>query len=429
MNRIATLLLALLSLTLPLSAQEQQEAECHVATLPSLAKQAVEYSVGEQSSYKQQETEESFTAQLDYEQQEAEDSVAARLDYEPTDSVVTKPKSKRLDRRFERFVKKFIDFNNYDTTYISPNRYNYALMLCNNSIFESYSIGASEPRRQKIGFASNPSYKIGAYFGWRWIFIGWTVDAQQLFGGKKNSSKKTEFTLNLYSSKLGVDFYYWKIGNDFKIKTLQGFSDGTSSDVRDKQTVSINFDGLQAIIKGLNLYYIFNNRHFSYPAAFSQSTNQRKSAGSLLSGISYSEHRMTFDYGKLPQWILSEASPAMHVDKLEYTDLSLHFGYAYNWVFARNCLACLSIAPAVAYKRSLIHSTEEQGTDTHHGINFDFITRAALVYNNAKYFAGLSWVNHTYDYSRRSLQTSNSMGTLQFYVGFNFGLKREYRGK
>ncbi len=444
MNRIAvTLLLAALTLTLSLPSYAkdaqpfhiQKEAADSVAAQTADANTQTFYKrqegmdgVKAQSSYKQQERKESVAALPSYKQKEPMDSVA-ESQQEATDSIASKPKSKRLDRRFERFVKKFIDFNNYDTTYISPNRYNYAIMLCNNSIFESYSIGASDPRRQKISFASNPSYKIGAYFGWRWIFIGWTVDAQQLFGGKKNNSKKTEFTLNLYSSKLGVDFYYWKIGNDFKIKTLQGFTDGTSSDVRDRQSVSINFDGLQATIKGLNLYYIFNNRHFSYPAAFSQSTNQRKSAGSLLSGISYSEHRMTFDYGKLPQWILSEASPAMHVDKLEYTDLSLHFGYAYNWVFARNCLACLSIAPAVAYKRSLIHSTEEQGTDTHHGVNLDFITRAALVYNNAKYFAGLSWVNHTYDYSRRSLQTSNSMGTLQLYVGFNFGLKREYRGK
>lgn len=349
---------------------------------------------------------------------------------ETADTIAQRSKSQRIDRRFERFVKRFIDFNNYDTTYISPNRYNYAVMLCNNSIFESYRIGTTEPRRQQFSFAPNPSYKIGAYFGWRWIFIGWSVDARQLFGGSgKENSKKTEFTLNLYSSKIGVDFYYWKIGNDFKIKELQGFTDGSSSEVLNKQDVSINFDGLRASVKGFNLYYIFNNRHFSYPAAFSQSTNQRKSAGSFLSGFSYSQHRMTFDYAKLPEWILTQTVTPLRVDKLQYADLSLHFGYAYNWVFARNCLACLSLTPAVAYKRSRIHSSYEAGDESHHGLNFDFITRAALVYNNAKYFAGLSWVNHTYDYRRHNLQTSNSLGTLQLYIGFNFGLKREYRKK
>ena len=32
------------------------------------------------------------------------------------------------------------------------------------------------------------------------------------------------------------------------------------------------FDGFKSSIKGFNLYYIFNHRRFSYPAAYSQST-------------------------------------------------------------------------------------------------------------------------------------------------------------
>ena len=49
-------------------------------------------------------------------------------------------------------------------------------------------------------------------------------------------------------------------------------------------------------MKGLNLYYIFNNRRFSYPAAFSQSTNQRRSAGSFIIGFSVSAHNLDFDH-------------------------------------------------------------------------------------------------------------------------------------
>ena len=45
-----------------------------------------------------------------------------------------------------------------------------------------------------------------------------------------------------------------------------------------------NFGGLTSTIKGFNLYYIFNHRRFSYPAAFSQSTIQRRSAGSPFVG-------------------------------------------------------------------------------------------------------------------------------------------------
>lgn len=348
---------------------------------------------------------------------------------ESSDSVPSKKRVRPI-RKFEKFIKEFIDFNNYDTTYISPNRYNYAFMLTNNTIFEHYRIGTSEPKVQRMSFAPNPSYKIGAYFGWRWIFIGWSMDAAEVFGGhNKHNSKKTEFTLNLYSSKIGVDFYYWKIGNDFKLKTLEGFTSPSASDEATTLRTSIDFSGMNAYIKGFNMYYIFNNKHFSYPAAFSQSTNQRKSAGSFLSGISYSSHKMSFDYMQLPEWILTQMEEPLKVDKVEYKDFSIHFGYAYNWVFAKNCLACLSVAPAAAYKRSRIYSQYEENNDRHHNINFDLITRAAIVYNNSKYFAGVSWVGHTYDYKQEYFSMKNTLGTLQFYVGFNFGKKRQYRDK
>ena len=48
-----------------------------------------------------------------------------------------------------------------------------------------------------------------------------------------------------------------------------------------------DFTGFQSNIKGLNAYWIFNHKHFSYPAAYSQSTNQRKSCGSLMAGFAY----------------------------------------------------------------------------------------------------------------------------------------------
>ena len=134
-------------------------------------------------------------------------SCTCSMAQEITDTVSSQKKRVRPLRRFEKFIKEFIDFNNYDTTYISPNRYNFAVMLTNNTIFEHYRISTSEPKEQQMSFAPNPSYKIGAYFGWRWFFIGWSVDAAEVFGGhNKQNSKKTEFTFNLYSSKIGVDF-------------------------------------------------------------------------------------------------------------------------------------------------------------------------------------------------------------------------------
>lgn len=187
---------------------------------------------------------------------------------------------------------------------------------------------------------------------------------------------------------------------------------------------TFRFDGLKSEMKGINLYYIFNNRRFSYPAAYSQSTNQRKSAGSLIAGFSYSRHKFLFDPGQLPENISGQLEDNMRFRKIRYIDYSLNFGYGYNWVFAKNCLANLSVTPAVGYKASNIYFENEAYNETDHNINFDVITRAAVVYNNTKYYVGASLLAHTYDYHRKRFWINNTYGILQFYVGFNFNKKR-----
>ena len=334
-----------------------------------------------------------------------------------TDSVIpAKPSA------FKRAIRKFMNFSDFDTLYISPNRYNYALMTTHFSNFEYYSVTSNLPQPQKLSFSPNPHNKIGLYFGWRWIFLGWSVDVDDIYRKTNRRNKGTEFDLSLYSSKLGVDIFYRRTGNDYKIHKVTGFDDIASD-------YSESFDGLKVDMKGLNLFYVFNYRRFSYPAAFSQSTNQRRSAGSMIAGFSISTHDLNFDYTRLPQAIQGSMNEDMKVEHIKYTNISLTFGYAYNWVFARNWLACLSLTPAVAYKTSRIEKIESQTNDWYKNFNIDFILRAGVVYNNSKFFAGTSFVGRSYDYYRDNFSMNNGFGTLQVYAGFNFYLKKQYKKK
>lgn len=147
------------------------------------------------------------------------------------------------------------EFNAVDTTYISPNLYNLAFMLESSSWYEYYRLGSKGNNgEQSLGFSPNASFKLGVYFGWRWIFLGYSFDVKDIFGGHKNKAKKTEMALNLYSSKFGVDLYYRKTGSDFKIRSSSGFDLKTP-------IKNLNFNGLQSKIKGLNAYWIFNYKN------------------------------------------------------------------------------------------------------------------------------------------------------------------------
>lgn len=341
-----------------------------------------------------------------------------RKDTSACDSVRTEVKP----TPFKRAIKRFMNFSDFDTLYISPNRYNYAFLVSHFSNFEYYSVSSDTPQPQKISFSPIPNNKIGLYFGWRWIFLGWSVNIDDLSRKTNRRNRGTEFDLSLYSSKLGVDLFYRRTGNNYKIHRFNGFSDNTPPGY------STDFDGLKVDIRGVNVYYIFNNRRFSYPAAFSQSTNQRRNAGTLIAGFSFSKHKLDFDFTRLPDFIQETMNPGMKVDRIKYTNASLSFGYAYNWVFARNCLASLSLTPAIAYKASNVAS-EAHPNRWYGNFNLDFLLRAGIVYNNGKYYVGTSFLGKNYNYHRNNFSLDNGFGILQIYAGFNFNLKKEFRKK
>jgi hypothetical protein len=304
--------------------------------------------------------------------------------------------------------------NDIDTNYISPNLYNLAFMLEHSTWYEHYQLGTNQNHQnQQLNFSPNLGTKMGIYFGWRWIFLGYTFDIEDIFGDNKNKPKKKEMSLNIYSSKFGVDLYYRKTGSDFKLRSQEGFN-------LDNQFKNIQFDGLQSNIIGLNAYWIFNHKKFSYPAVYSQSTNQRKSAGSFMAGFSYSRHKIFFDHNKLPDPMKENLNPHLQFNKIKYSDYSFGFGYGYNWVFAKNWVSNLSLLPGIGFKKSKIDDNDFKDEHWIKDINFNLITRAGVVYNNSKYFAGASLVMHTYDYRKPNLSVTNSFGTLRIYAGFNF---------
>ena len=115
-------------------------------------------------------------------------------------------------------------------------------MLEHSSWYEYYRLGSnSNNGEQSISFSPNANFKLGVYFGWRWIFLGYSFDVKDIFGGHKNKAKKTEMALNLYSSKFGVDLYWRKTGSDFKIRSYNGFQLNTP-------TKNMDFNGFQRLL-------------------------------------------------------------------------------------------------------------------------------------------------------------------------------------
>jgi hypothetical protein len=240
---------------------------------------------------------------------------------------------------------------------------------------------------------------------------------------------RKEFDISIYSSQVGADLHYRRTGHDYKIRDVKlGY--GIDGDLFE----GIPFSGVNVGITGLNVYYIFNHGRFSYPAAFGQSTCQKISCGSWLAGAGYTKNTLDLDYELLYK-TLSSKMPVEEVKldsglmfkSIKYNDFMISGGYAYNWVFAKNWLACASGQLGLAYKTTYGEVADEKKGFDLKKVNLDLIGRFALVYNNTRWYTGLSVILRTNNYHTSRFTANNIFGSFNAYIGYNFKLKSKYK--
>ena len=324
----------------------------------------------------------------------------------------------------KRTLRKFTDI---DTNYVEPQHYNWALMVQGTYNYDIYRLSTKGDNEQTVTFAPAPAFKFGPYFGWRWIFLGYTIDLKSL----SFTQKKREFDFSFYAAQVGVDLYYRRTGSDYMIRNVDLGKDINTAPLED-----IPFDGLNVGITGFNAYYIFNHKRFSYPAAFNQSTMQKISCGSWMTGLGYIRNSLEFDYDRMQQLASERLHRPIQLDSglmfnsVKYYNLNASVGYAYNWVFARNCLFCSSLSLALSYKKTRGTTADEDnsGFDLNN-FNVDGIGRFGVVWNNNKWYAGASAIVRTYKYHKSRFAANNIFGSLNIYAGFNFGPRGPYKKK
>lgn len=336
---------------------------------------------------------------------------------------VKKKKPNVLKRSLKWFGRAFNHLNATDSDYIEPQQFPMTVMTQGTYTYEVYTLKSKDG--QSISFGPDGAFKVGPYFGWSVIFLGYTIGFSQV-----SFDTKKEFTLSLYTPALGFDLFYRRTGSDYRIRGAE-FANG----VKAGSLENVPFDGLKVGITGFNIYYIYNHRRFSFPASFSQSTCQLKSCGSPIFGVGYTRHSLSLDYEALVS-LVDEKIPGIVLSKdldfneVKYTDISFQGGYAYNWVFAKNLLVSGSVQLALGYKHSWSDRKKKRIEDifkdfSFSNFNIDGVGRVAAVWNTSRWYAGISAIAHLYNYSKSQFSTRNLFGQVNVYVGLNFGKRKK----
>ena len=206
-----------------------------------------------------------------------------------------------------------------------------------------------------------------------------------------------ELGFRSYGKRFGFDIAYQDASNFKGWQELNG--------ERRDFTTSEEMFKLRTL--NVNGYYVFNHRRFSYPAAFSHSYIQRRSAGSfLLAASAQGQH------GE----VNNETSISFKM-----TNIGIGAGYGYNFVPARGWLIHLSALPTfIVYTNTSLTMGSTEVPLHYHFPEVIITGRGAIVKQIGRsMFVGLSMVYYfTNIGSEKSLTVRNEKWLSHLYFGF-----------
>ncbi len=214
----------------------------------------------------------------------------------------------------------------------------------------------------------------------------------------KLTGKYRDFELNFnsYGRRFGFDVIYQDA------KNFKGWHDHDGMDRIELP------DGLLSVkTLNLNAFYVFNSRRFSYPAAFSQSYIQRKSAGSFLLAASGMGQHASLDWEQEMQ--------------LKMANISIGAGYGYNYVPSQSWLLHISALPTFIVYSYTSMTFGDTRIPLHYHFPETIITgRGAVVHQWGNKFLGLSMV---FNFTNIGHEDSLAIHNIKWRVRTFFGLK------
>lgn len=204
----------------------------------------------------------------------------------------------------------------------------------------------------------------------------------------KGRTKALDFQIHHYGRKFIIDLF---------IQKYHGFYTADDSNKNIKLYPDLNIQQYGAFGQ-----YVFNNKKFSYKAAFNQNERQLKSAGSFLlgGGVYFSK--------------IDSDSSFVYKSKnsLRNFQFGVSGGYAYTWAIDKRWFASGSATVGANFGTERINDFGKRKIE----ISPTFFPRISVGYNKENWSLGLSYINNLIFSSFTDKNTDNiglSSGNLQ----------------
>lgn len=227
-------------------------------------------------------------------------------------------------------------------------------------------------------------------------YLGFTLSAALNPAKLMGKYRDYELNFNSYGRRFGFDVIYQDAHN------FTGWHDHEGM-----ERIMLPDGMLKVKTLNLNAFYIFNSRRFSYPAAFSQSYIQRRSAGSFLLAASGMAQRASLDWDQEMQ--------------LKIVNVGFGAGYGYNYVPNKGWLLHISALPTFIVYSNTSMTFGDNRIPLHYHFPEVIITgRGAVVRQWSNKFLGMSMV---FNFSNNGDEASLALHNIKWRIRTFFGLR------
>jgi hypothetical protein len=299
--------------------------------------------------------------------------------------------------------------NVYDTNYIESYKKQLTTRLYTSRKYTDFKM---RDREKNATLNYHPNDRLNLGFGATYRAITLNIGINFPFINKDDEKYgKTDY-LDLQSHML-----FRKLTIEFYLSFFKGYH------IANPHSILLNYDetgvfpqrrDLLTINGGITAYYIFNNKKFSYRAAFNQDERQKKSAGTFLAGPAIFSNYIEGDSSLIPNNVFPEDFfDYYQLKRGRYTKALICAGYAHNFIVKEKIFFTLSLITGFGGGFMKIYSEENDIESLNNiDVSLTYTFRSAVGYNSKRFFVGASYIN-------TSLHNPTPIGKTKFV--FNAG--------
>lgn len=308
-----------------------------------------------------------------------------------------------------------------DSAYIEDYTEDITFRVFGSRKYTKYDIVDSK-KKKDILYRPNSNFNIGV--GVNYKFIGLNLGFNLPFINRDNDrygkTRYLDLQSHIYLRKLVIDFYAQRYKGYYISNPESVFGKHDTRGPYPQRPDLYNLD------LGLNVQYIFNDKRFSYRAAYLQNEYQKKSAGSFMVGGEILGVKIKGDSSFIPNQIVDTTFlRETHFYRTRIVGLAGNVGYAHTFVYKKHFFLTLSISGGLGVNHSKLW-LDDGSIQREVGWQFNKTVRASVGYNSSRYFAGIHYVDMSASSEMPIPRTYQTFGTGNFRVSLvrRFALKK-----